>query len=149
MACLPRRKKGEGLWYCGIVGSKEAISRQFAKREADKSPPHISRSVLEGSAFFWRWAVREGTPCAVRHRRLCGRPVRCNRREERFAAMEGSGPTNRTINVQGISPMVDEMLLGEIFGAFGQLTSCRIVRDPTGVVGYCDFVDYASARCVL
>ena len=46
--------------------------------------------------------------------------------------------------------MVDEMLLGEIFGAFGVLTSCRIVRDPVnGNVGYCDFADYQSARYVM
>lgn len=44
------------------------------------------------------------------------------------------------------SPMVDEALLAEIFGAFGQLTTCKIVRDSAGVHGFCDFVDYTSAR---
>jgi hypothetical protein len=42
--------------------------------------------------------------------------------------------------------MVDETLLGEIFGAFGQLMSCKIVRDSAGVHGICDFADYTSAR---
>lgn len=42
--------------------------------------------------------------------------------------------------------MVDETLLGEIFGAFGQLQTCKIVRDSAGVHGYCDFADYTSAR---
>ena len=44
------------------------------------------------------------------------------------------------------SPMVDEALLGEIFGAFGELTTCKIVRDSAGVKGFCEFVDYTSAR---
>jgi hypothetical protein len=42
--------------------------------------------------------------------------------------------------------MVDETLLAEIFGAFGQLVTCKIVRDSAGVHGYCDFADYTSAR---
>lgn len=44
------------------------------------------------------------------------------------------------------SPMVDEALLAEIFGAFGQLLTCKIVRDSAGVHGYCDYADYNSAR---
>ena len=57
-----------------------------------------------------------------------------------------SGPKNRMLNIQGISPMVDEGLLTEIFGAFGAIVSCKIVHETTGVVGYADFSDYASAR---
>ncbi len=45
--------------------------------------------------------------------------------------------------------MVDETLLGEIFGAFGELISCRITQDAAGVHGYCDFADYQSARCAI
>ena len=44
--------------------------------------------------------------------------------------------------------MVDETLLAEIFGAFGQLQSCKIVRDSAGVGGFCDYADYNSARCL-
>ena len=43
------------------------------------------------------------------------------------------------------SPMVDEALLAEIFGAFGQLLTCKIVRDSAGVHGFCDYADYNSA----
>jgi hypothetical protein len=57
-----------------------------------------------------------------------------------------SGPQNKTLHVAGISPVVDELLLAEIFGAFGVVSSCRIVRDAAGVHGYCDFADYHSAR---
>ena len=57
-----------------------------------------------------------------------------------------SGPQNKSLHVAGISPLVDETLLAEIFGAFGAIASCRIIRDASGVHGLCDFVDYHSAR---
>eukprot|EP00961_Rhodomonas_salina_P161545 2175331-Rhodomonas_salina.1 len=67
-------------------------------------------------------------------------------------SMQGQVPKpfqNKTLHVTGISPQVDETLLGEIFGAFGQLMYCRITQDAAGIHGYCDFADYQSASLAL
>ncbi|EKX41468.1 hypothetical protein GUITHDRAFT_141953 [Guillardia theta CCMP2712] len=56
---------------------------------------------------------------------------------------------NRCLHVTGLSPLVDETLLSSIFGAFGQLTSCRIIPDANGIHGYCDFADFSSASVAL
>ena len=69
-----------------------------------------------------------------------------DRQRNREMATFPAGPQNKTLHVAGISPVVDEPLLAEIFGAFGAITSCRIIRDAAGVHGYCDFADYNSAR---
>ena len=52
-------------------------------------------------------------------------------------------------SIVSCSPMVDEQLLGEIFGAFGELITCKIVHDSAGVHGHCDYADFTSASTAL
>ena len=94
--------------------------------------PHQNRALHVTGIRYFSWALKRFPYARGRLRRRNGVGV--------------SMLTHGTRIMCFFSPMVDEALLGEIFGAFGQLVTCKIVRDANGVHGYCDFADYTSAR---
>ena len=125
------------------------VQRKRGERRGTRTRIGRCRSRVSGAPR----RARRPTPILLRCSLVRARAAAANPRRAfgGGTGQDAKGPDAHVWHSRGCSwrprsPMVDEALLGEIFGAFGELTTCKIVRDSAGVKGFCEFADYTSAR---